>query len=252
MKLVAPRSAFATMSELTLALSQLEQQSQQLIEENFHKQLIEGEAALRSALSTLDQAKLAKQNAANARQTQGTLLIRSVRDFHQNLLRTIRREPDMAVWLENFRLKQGMPRTSTINATWLEQARQIAATGEALAAKQAANPQSLQVLLPNSPSVDQVAATLKVAQVAHEAYRLACSTLKAAEEAARQMNAQNQNLLTGLRKRLSGVFQGLSPERRRVEMLKFGVRYVNKTQEPTDSEPSGPLNQTTESERLSA
>lgn len=57
-------------------------------------------------------------------------------------------------------------------------------------------------------------------------YTHACVALKQAEAVARVASEQGRRLLALLRKRLACLFHELSPEMRRVEMVKYGVHYV--------------------------
>ncbi len=229
MRIAPPKSAFATMSDLILAVSQLEKQPEPLVDPTFRRRLTQAEAELRLAVSALDQAKTSKRHAAKARRDQGGLMIRSVRDFHQNLRRSAKREPAAQVWLEKFSLKQALPSYNSLTAIWYEQARQIAEAGEALSAMLTADPQAFPVPLPNSPSPAEVAGTLTRALATHQSYTQACATLKQAEAVARSASGQGRHLLAMLRKRLAALFHELKPEQRRVEMVKYGVRYVNAT-----------------------
>ncbi len=241
MKLAHSVSAFATMSDLIMALSQLEQQPEPLLDETFHQRLSQAEAALRAAVTNLDQAKTAKRRAAAERRDQGGTMIRSVRDFHQNLRRTAKRDPAAQTWLEAFNLKQALPEDSTLSTRWYEQARQIAEAGAATAARLAASSAAFTTPPPSSPSAEQVAASLASALTTHQTYLDACVAQKQAESAARAASAQGQRLLTVLRKRLAGLFHELPPELRRAEMVKYGVRYARATPTTeTAGQPSQP------------
>lgn len=225
MKVVTSKSAFATMSDLIMALSQIEQQREPLIDETFHQRLVQSQAALRAAVNALDEARTAKRHAIAAHHGHGDRMKRSVRDFHGGLKRAAKRDPAAQIWQEVFSLKHDLPSTKSLISDWFEQARQIAEAGEAVSAKLVADELAYGAPMPSSPSSAEVAVALTQALDARQTYLLACAGYKQAEEAVRTANEQCQRLLTGLRKRLTALFHELSPEMRRVEMSKYGVRY---------------------------
>jgi hypothetical protein len=249
MKLVTPKSAFATMSDLIMALSQLEQQREPLLDETFHQRLVQIEASLRAAIDALDKAKAAKRHATLQWRGQGGVMMRTVRDFHQSLQRATKRDPAALIWQEVYSLKQDLPASKALTSDWYEHARQIAMVGEAVSAKLVADDRAFAAPLPSGPSAEEVAATLPKALATRQAYVQACAALKQAEAAARDASDQGQRLLTGLRKHLTALFHGLSPEMRRVEMSRFGVRYKSApplvvTDDPEEVPSGQPLTKT--------
>lgn len=227
MKIQRPKSVFTLMSDLALTLPHLEQQPTPLIDASFQQSLIQAEATLRAAVSARIQALINKRKATEAHRKQGLLMVRSVRDFHQSLIRAGKRDPEAQVWLEVFRLKQALPQNNTLTTLWYEQARQIASTGEELTAKLASAEMTTAAPLPSNPTAAEVATALQGALAAQTAYVEACVALKQAQSKARAANSRGLHLLGGLRKRLLALFDEHSPEARRLEMSRYGFRYAS-------------------------
>lgn len=239
MKIMKPQSAFATLSDLVLTLSSIEQHPTTIVDKAFRQNLIQAVATLRDANKQLDQARNAKKLAASERLQKGKVMIKAIRDFYQVLKRSTERNPAAQVWQGVYGTEKNAPRSSTLTSQWYELARKIATAGVEVAARLAEDGGSFPVPPPTSPSAEEVAATLPSAEAADRLWRDKNEELKQAELAVIQARVQGKRLLTQMRARLMAAFHGLPPEQVRVKMRTYGVRYANdRQQEDPDDEPA--------------
>ncbi len=231
------RSSFAIQSELVLVLACIEQRPSPLIDASFRQSLILAEAEMRRASEAYSRTKVALTHASAARQRQGMIMVKTVRDFYQGLNRAAKRNPTAQVWQEVFASQAELPKDAILTSQWYEQARQIAAAGTSAAAKRALTDGAPP---PTNPSAEEVAATLPEAVASDLAWRDATRALKDSQAALRKAREEGKRLLVSLRIRLRVMAFGLSRQDRHALMHEYGFRFIADPERPQTPQPHIP------------
>lgn len=241
MKIISPTNLETTISDLALALTRLEDpNANPWVDKSFRQRLTQAESKLRSAhLAHVNALSLVKAASAE-RQLQGSLMIRTIRDFVASVNRTVQRQPESKAWQNLFRTVNGCPTGSSLNAKWLEKGRVIA-LAQAELEHQPELVAAIAAPPPSSPSAEEVASAYARANAADKAWRDAINVYKDQARQLRQQRNDAVNLLAGLRNRLKEGFRGLSEGERRDRMRTFGIRFAGDPKDKPDSSEPTPV-----------